>query len=59
MVTAVGGGLLSFDNISAIPVWLSDCLCRLSTGGAYATRGLYTNTPPDTRKSNDGNTLTP
>jgi hypothetical protein len=43
MVTAVGGWLLSFDNISAIPVWLSDCFCRLSTGGGYAIRGLYTN----------------
>jgi hypothetical protein len=41
-VTAFGGWLLSFDNISAIPVWLSDCLCRLSTGGGFAIRGLYT-----------------
>jgi len=43
IITAFGGWLLSFDNISAIPVWLSDCLCRLSTGGAFAKRGLYTN----------------
>src|SRR5262249_54050728 len=23
-------------------VWLSDCLCRLATGGGFATRELYT-----------------
>jgi hypothetical protein len=30
-----------YDNISAIPTWLSDALCRLSTGGGYATRKLH------------------
>jgi energy-coupling factor transporter ATP-binding protein EcfA2 len=32
---------LAFDNLSDIPVWLSDGLCRLSTGGGFATRTLY------------------
>ena len=43
MVTAVNGWLLAFDNISTIPDWLSDSLCRLSTGGGFATRTLYSN----------------
>jgi hypothetical protein len=35
--------VLAFDNISSIPSWLSDALCRLSTGGGLSTRTLYTN----------------
>ncbi len=31
-----------FDNLSAIPSWLSDALCRLSTGGGFVTRRLRT-----------------
>jgi putative DNA primase/helicase len=33
---------MSLDNISKLPVWLSDALCRLATGGALATQELYT-----------------
>jgi hypothetical protein len=32
----------AYDNISRLPPWLSDGLCRLSTGGAFTTRELYT-----------------
>lgn len=32
-----------FDNLSRIQDWLSDALCRLSTGGGIAARELYTN----------------
>jgi hypothetical protein len=32
---------LLFDNISGLPNWLSDALCRLSTGGGFSTRALY------------------
>jgi hypothetical protein len=35
--------LVAFDNISHIPAWLSDGLCRLATGGGFATRELYSN----------------
>jgi hypothetical protein len=31
-----------FDNLSSVPPWLSDSLCRLSTGGGHAARRLYT-----------------
>lgn len=33
----------ALDNLSAIPPWLSDALCRVSTGEGYATRKLYSN----------------
>jgi hypothetical protein len=33
--------LLALDNLSRIPDWLADCLCRLATGGGLATRELY------------------
>lgn len=35
--------VLSYDNLSGIPLWLSDALCRVSTGGGFATRTLYEN----------------
>jgi len=30
------------DNVSSLPVWLSDGLCRLATGSGFRTRRLYT-----------------
>ena len=41
MVTAFGGWLLVYDNISVLPNWLSDSLCRLATGGGFSARALY------------------
>lgn len=32
---------VAFDNISHVQRWLSDALCRLATGGGFATRELY------------------
>ncbi|MBW1966539.1 MAG: toprim domain-containing protein [Deltaproteobacteria bacterium] len=43
IIGASNNHVTSFDNISGIPPWLSDALCRLSTGGGLATRRLYTN----------------
>ena len=43
MVTAVNGWLLAYDNIGAIPRWLSDGLCLLATGGALAGHASFTN----------------
>jgi hypothetical protein len=34
--------VVAFDNLSYIPDWLSDAFCRLSTGGGFSTRALYT-----------------
>jgi hypothetical protein len=43
LVIAAGNSwILALDNLSYIPPWLSDCLCRLATGGGFATRELYT-----------------
>lgn len=33
----------AFDNLSYIPPWLSDGLCRLATGAGDSTREMYTN----------------
>lgn len=42
MISAAKGHILLFENISTIPQWMSDSLCRLSTGGGMAVRALYT-----------------
>jgi hypothetical protein len=41
MICANNGWLIPLDNISRLEPWLSDCLCRLSTGGGFSTRTLY------------------
>lgn len=33
--------LLAFDNVSAIPDWTSDALCRIAMGGTQSKRLLY------------------
>ena len=33
---------MTFDNVSGLPSWISDTLCRLATGGGFAVRQLYT-----------------
>ncbi|MCH7490756.1 MAG: hypothetical protein IID05_08670 [Gemmatimonadetes bacterium] len=42
MVSANSGWVMAFDNISTLPDWFSDALCRLSTGGGLSIRQLYT-----------------
>jgi hypothetical protein len=34
--------VIAIDNVSELPQWLSDALCRLATRGGYSTRQLYT-----------------
>lgn len=41
MISAANSWALSFDNLSGLPRWLSDALCRLATGGGLGTRELY------------------
>jgi hypothetical protein len=43
MIAANNGWIIAFDNLSSIPTWLSDALCRLSTGGGFSTRTLFEN----------------
>ncbi|MEX0885877.1 MAG: hypothetical protein WD009_05510 [Phycisphaeraceae bacterium] len=41
MIAATNGWIVAFDNLSSVPVSLSDALCCLSTGAGFATRQLY------------------
>jgi hypothetical protein len=41
-IAANNGYCIAFDNVSSLPPWLSDALCRIATGGGFATRKLYT-----------------
>jgi hypothetical protein len=41
-IAANNGHVLAFDNVSGLPAWISDTLCRLATGGGFAVRQLYT-----------------
>ncbi len=42
-IAATSAWVVAFDNISNLQPWLSDALCRLSTGGGFSTRTLYEN----------------
>jgi hypothetical protein len=41
-IAASNRHVLAFDNVSGLPAWISDTLCRLATGGGFAVRQLYT-----------------
>jgi len=42
VIAAKNSHIVAFDNLSSIPEWLSDALCRIATGGGYSARQLYT-----------------
>jgi putative DNA primase/helicase len=42
VVSAGNSWLLAFDNLSSMPAWFADALCRLATGSGFATRMLHT-----------------
>jgi putative DNA primase/helicase len=42
IISASNSHMMAFDNLSSVPAWLADALCRLSTGGGFATRTLHT-----------------
>lgn len=44
IVTARNSWVLAFDNVSDVPIWLSDALCSIATGAGFATREHYSNT---------------
>lgn len=43
VVASAGSRMTALDNVSAIPDWFSDALCRAVTGEAMAKRKLYSN----------------
>jgi hypothetical protein len=42
IIAATNSWCVAFDNISTLSPWLSDASCRLSTGGGFSARELYT-----------------
>jgi hypothetical protein len=42
LITASNSQVLAYDNLSGLPQSRSDALCRIATGGGFATRELYT-----------------
>lgn len=43
MIGANNAWMIALDNLSHVQPWLSDGICRLATGGGFATRTLYEN----------------
>lgn len=41
-IAASNAAIVTLDNLAHIPGWLSDTLCRIATGGGFATRQLQT-----------------
>jgi hypothetical protein len=41
MIAATSSWLVAYDNLSHLPEWLSNALCRLATGGGYGVRQHY------------------
>ena len=39
---AASNRIVALDNLSYLPPWLSDAICRLATGGGHSARTLYT-----------------
>jgi hypothetical protein len=42
LAQAASNRCVALDNLSSLPPWLSDALCRLATGGGHSARTLYT-----------------
>jgi hypothetical protein len=40
-ISARNAHVLAYDNTSGLSDWMSDCFCRLATGGGFSTRELY------------------
>src|SRR4029453_12519333 len=41
---SVNNRCVALENLSYLPLWLSDALCRVATGGGLSKRTLYTDT---------------
>jgi hypothetical protein len=53
MIAATNGWVVALDNLSDLGGWLSDCLCRLATGGGFSTRELYSDNDETIFSAND------
>lgn len=42
LLAAYNGAVVALENLSTLPLWLSDFLCTLSTGGGLSRRKKYT-----------------
>ena len=42
LIAASNGLVVGYDNLSKLPDWLSDALCRLTSGGGVGKRQLFT-----------------
>jgi hypothetical protein len=42
LAQAANNWCVALDNLSSLPPWQSDALCRLATGGGHSARTLYT-----------------
>lgn len=42
-VSATRRHIIALDNVSWLPDWASDALCKVATGGGFGKRSLYTN----------------
>jgi hypothetical protein len=42
-IDAAANWVLAYDQLVSIPVWFSNVLCDVATGGGYRTRTLYSN----------------
>jgi len=42
IIAANNGHIIAFDNLSHMPPWLSDAICRLATGSGFSRRQLWT-----------------
>lgn len=40
-IAAQNNMVIALDNLSSMPLWLSDILCRIATGNGFSTRQLY------------------
>lgn len=43
VVAAYNSHVVAIDNLSGLPPWLSDALCRIATGGGLSKRAHYAN----------------
>jgi hypothetical protein len=41
VIAGSNGRVVALENLSHIPQWVSDALCRISTGSGFGTRELY------------------